>query len=137
VAKLIVPAECEQLDRVIDFVNAILDENGCGVKHTIQLDTAVEEIFVNIASYAYIDKKGNVEIECLFGQDGCVSVIFSDSGFEYNPLTREPPDITLSAEERNIGGLGILMVKKTMDSVEYLRENEKNILKISKRIVAE
>ena len=98
----------------------------------MQLDVAVEELFVNIASYAYVDKIGiaDITIELLPGQ--VVQITFRDSGIPYNPLEKPDPDITKPAEEREIGGLGIYIVKKSMDEVLYRYEDGQNILTIRK-----
>ena len=100
-----------------------------------QIDLAVEEIFVNIAHYS---GSKDAEIACAYhiGGDGSgvLTVVFKDRGKPFNPLAKADPDLTLSAEERNIGGLGIFLTKKFMDSVEYEFIDNMNILKISKQI---
>lgn len=128
-----VAAELAQLDAVIQFIDDRLEENNCGMKAKLQIDVAVEEIFVNIAHYAYPHKGGTAVIQFDFDRETNIVIIrFIDSGTPYDPLTREEPDTTLSAEERNIGGLGIFMVKKTMDSIAYEYKNGCNILTIQK-----
>lgn len=129
-------AKTEYLDRVIDFVNEHLEENGCSMMAQLQLDIAVEELYVNIASYAYRPADGPVTIQMSFAGDS-VSVVFIDGGRPYNPWEREDPDITLSAEERDIGGLGVYMVKQSMNHVDYSYEDGKNILTIRKNIQEE
>ena len=94
---------------------------------------AVEELFVNIASYAYAPDTGTAEI----GVDvsgGVAETTFADSGIPYNPLKKKDPDVALSAEEREIGGLGIFMVKKTMDEMRYCYRDGQNLLTIRKKI---
>ena len=99
----------------------------------LQMDIAVEEIFVNIASYAYEGKEGPSEI--IFElNDKVAEITFIDSGIPYDPLAKEDPDITLSAEQRQIGGLGIFMVKKSMDDMKYEYSDGKNKLTLFKRI---
>ena len=99
---------------------------------------AVEEIFVNIAHYAYAPGEGEAEIAALVEGDPAELVVeFRDSGVPYDPLAKPDPDVTLSAEERGIGGLGIYMVKKSMDDVQYRHEGGRNILTIRKRLRAE
>ena len=98
-----------------------------------QISIAIEEIFINIAHYAYIDSTGNATIGILI-KDDIATIRFIDSGIPFNPLSKDNPDITLSSEERSIGGLGIYMVKKSMDSVHYEFTNDKNIFTIKKRI---
>jgi len=105
------------------------------MKAQMQIDLAVEEIFVNIASYAYAPGTGPATIRVGLTDDGSVFVIeLIDQGVPYNPLAKEDPDITLSAEERKIGGLGILLTKKSMDDVQYEYANGSNILTLRKSI---
>ena len=130
-AILEVPALKENLSHVISFVGERLEEAGCGMKLQIQLETAVEEIFINIASYAYPDGMGSAVIE-LSCENGTTEITFTDQGVPFDPLARTDPDTALPAEARPIGGLGILMVKKMMDKVTYRRENGCNILTIQK-----
>ncbi len=92
-----------------------------------KIDVCLEEIYVNIASYAYGDKKGIVEVS-VDKNDSEVILKFADEGISYNPLQKEDPDITLPLEERPIGGLGIFMVKEICKDIEYKREDDKNIL---------
>jgi len=127
-------AAVSELSSVIDFINDTLEKNGWNTEELPVIDVAAEEIFVNIALYAYekipdADKYALVSIE-LF--DDRIEISFEDSGVEYNPLLKEDPDITLSAQERDIGGLGIYMVKMSMDSVDYKRVDGKNIFTMSK-----
>ena len=128
-------AQPEKLYIVLDFLDGILEECGCPAGIKIKLDVAVEEIFVNIAHYAYTHGGGTARISAEFDDSGRVlTLIFEDTGIPYDPLAKPDPDITLSAEERQIGGLGIFMVKKSMDSMEYERRDDKNILTIKKKL---
>jgi anti-sigma regulatory factor (Ser/Thr protein kinase) len=131
--KLVVSASMEQLGIVIGFVEAAVKAAGCEKEDLNKILVAVDELFTNIAQYAYGDGGGECEIG-LEICNGIASVRFTDSGSPYNPLSRKDPDITLSAEERKIGGLGIYMVKKSMDAVEYEHRDGKNILTIRKKI---
>ncbi len=127
-------AATENLDAVLDFVNAELQAKDFPMKACMQIAIAVEEIFVNIAHYAYAGDVGKATVKCgISGVPPEAEIVFADSGIPYNPLLKTDPDTTLSAEERDIGGLGILMVKKSMDSVEYNYENGQNILTIKKK----
>ena len=98
------------------------------------IDLAVEEIFVNIAHYAYSGRGGEAEVSCILS-DGVITISFTDKGKPFNPLEKEDPDITLSAEERKIGGLGIFLTKKFMDKVWYVYEDGRNKLSFSKKII--
>ncbi|MCR4841543.1 MAG: ATP-binding protein [Lachnospiraceae bacterium] len=125
----------DNLPKVLEFVDGILEEAGCSMKSQMQIDISVEEIFVNIANYAYNPKTGEAEVSVELGEDDAeVTVVLKDSGMPYNPLEKEDPDITLSAEERGIGGLGIFMTKKSMDDVIYEHKDGFNILKLKKKL---
>jgi len=128
-------ARIENLDQVMSFVDGILEENDCPMKEMMQIDVAVEEIFVNIAHYAYSPEVGKAVVSAsLDSEKAIISVSFEDKGVPFNPLAKDDPDVSLSAEDRQIGGLGIFMVKKSMDDVLYERKDGKNILTLVKRI---
>lgn len=130
---MIIPAESEKLDEVVSFVCDDIRVSDKMVKMHIRM--AVEEFFVNIASYAYPEGEGTVTItkEVIGDPTPQIVLTFSDSGFKYNPLDKEDPDITLEAKERRIGGLGIFLVKEKMDEMSYSYEDGKNILRIVKK----
>ena len=134
-SELNIEAKTENLDKVLAFVDQHLEERGCAVQVQMQIDVAVEELFVNIAQYAYAPGIGVATIRVELQEDPLMVVItFIDNGIPYNPLAKEDPDITLSAEERPIGGLGIYMVKKSMDEVSYEYKDGQNILRIKKQL---
>ena len=131
----IFPATEDQLEPVQSFIDGDLEQYDCPPKAQIQLAVAVEEIFINIVRYAYHPEVGLATVRCSVGGDPLqVTIQFLDNGKPFNPLAKEDTDITLSAEERGIGGLGILMVKKSMDAVDYAYENGSNVLTIKKSI---
>ncbi len=133
--ELNIDAKIENLDEVLAFLDGELEMADCPMKEQMQLDVAVEEIFVNIASYAYAPGTGYALIQLSILEDPRrVQVTFVDEGVPYDPLKKDDPDITLSAEERQIGGLGIYMVKKSMDNMTYEYKDKKNILTIEKNI---
>ena len=133
--EITVDAIAENNDKVIDFINGILAEAECSKKAIVQLDVAVEEIFVNIAHYAYAPGSGKARIIVEVLKDSsAVRITFIDSGKPYDPLAKQDPDITLSSEERKIGGLGIYIVKKSMDEVTYEYKDGCNNLSIFKKI---
>ena len=123
----------ENIDKVVNFINEELEANDCSIKSITQIDVAIDEIFANISNYAYTTEKGMAKISITVG-NGIAKITFTDSGVPYNPLEKEDPDVTLNAEEREIGGLGIYIVKKTMDDVMYEYTDGKNILTIVKNI---
>ena len=134
-SELTIEAKTENLEKVLAFVDKHLEEKECAIKVQMQIDVAVEELFVNIAQYAYDSDTGMVTIQVEIQEEPlAVMITFIDNGVLYNPLTKEDPDITLAAEERQIGGLGIYMVKKTMDDITYEYKDGQNILRIRKQL---
>ena len=136
--ELKIDAKTENLPEVLAFLEEQLETVNCPASTRIQLDIAVEEIFVNIAHYAYNPKVGTavVRIEVL-PDPPTVDITFIDEGVPYDPLAKEDPDITLSDDERDFGGLGIFMVKNSMDDVTYEYRNGHNILTLKKGLVDE
>lgn len=133
--EIIVDAEKDKLPEVISFIDQHLEKAGCNIGTQIKIETAAEEIFVNVASYAYGTSKGDVQVRMeITNEPKQMLLTFIDGGAPFDPLKKEDPDITLSAEERQIGGLGIFMVRKIMDEVSYEYKDGKNILKLRKFI---
>ena len=131
--KMTVDATVDNLSKVLAFIDEQLEANNCPMRVMLEIDVAAEEIFVNVASYAYTSGIGSVAIEVNFEEKPkAVAIRFIDSGIPYNPLEKEDPDVTLSAEKRGIGGLGVFMVKKSMDEVTYEYKDGKNHLTIRK-----
>ena len=128
-------AVIESIPQATSFVDEQLEAIECPMKAQMQLDMAIDELFCNIASYAYGAGEGKATVR--FDYDPAarrVILSFIDEGVPFNPLESDEPDVSLSAEERAIGGLGIFLVKKTMDSIKYRYENGQNILTIEKQI---
>ena len=133
--EMTLPAVVENISQVTDFVNAQLEEIGCPMKAQVQIDIAIDELFGNIAQYAYNPETGPATVRVEVSDAPIsVTITFMDHGVPYDPLQKEDPDITLSAEERGSGGLGIFMVKKTMDEITYEYKDGQNILRIRKDI---
>ena len=131
----IFPAKTEALTDVLAFVEQTLEKHECSMKLQTAICVAIEEVFVNVAHYAYGDKDGDVEFNIGFdAQTRNVTFQMVDGGVQFDPLKKPDPDVTLSAEQRDIGGLGIFITKKTMDQVTYAYENGKNILTMVKKI---
>ncbi len=129
-----IAALLDNLDEVLSFVTNRLEEADCSIKQQMQIQIAVEEIFVNIAHYAYNSNPGDAFITvCIEDDPKTVEIEFKDKGMPFDPTANPDPDVTLTAEQRKIGGLGIFMVKKSMDSVKYRREDGCNILTIRKK----
>lgn len=128
-------ATLQDITNVTEFVEDTLAKIHCDMKSIIQINVAIDELFSNIVRYGYPKEPGPVTVKVVEKQSPhAVCIRFEDEGIPYNPLTKEDPDTTLSVENRQIGGLGIYMVKKTMDSMKYKYENGKNILTISKTL---
>lgn len=121
------------LNDAMAFVEQELEKVDCPLKIVMQITVCMEEMYVNVAHYAYGDKEGKVVVSLDY-IDGVFSITLTDWGMEFDPLKKEDPDITLSAEERDIGGLGIYMVKNYMDEVRYDRIDGKNIFMMAKKI---
>ena len=133
--ELTVAATVENIETVTDFVNEQLEAMDCPMKAQMQIDVAIDELFSNIAYYAYNPEIGQATVRVEVAEDPLAVVItFIDNGIPYDPLAKADPDTTLSLEERQIGGLGIYMVKKTMDDITYEYQDGKNILKIKKNL---
>ena len=131
--ELEIDAKLSNLEKVLDFVNSHLSNVECPEKTRIQVDIAVEEIFVNIAHYAYNPEVGKATIRVEISEKPLtISLTFMDSGKPYDPLSRKDPDVSLSSEQRQIGGLGIYMVKKSMDEIQYSYRNGTNMLTLKK-----
>ena len=128
-------AKTEELSDILGFVDLMLEKYGCSMKIQTAVSVAMEEVFVNVARYAYRDGEGDVTLGIGFDKESrTITFCMRDRGVPFDPLKRPDPDITLPAEEREIGGLGIFITKKTMDSVEYVYENGKNVLTMIKKI---
>jgi anti-sigma regulatory factor (Ser/Thr protein kinase) len=133
--ELTIDATVENIGIVTDFVDEQLEQYNCPIKAQMQINIAIDELFGNIAHYAYDPNVGpaTVKVEVI-DEPMAVIITFIDSGVPYDPLAKADPDITLSAEERDFGGLGIYMVKKSMDDITYEYKEGKNILRIKKNI---
>ena len=130
---LVLDATDENLEKVDVFVEGVLERADCNVKTINKLKIAIEEIYTNIAHYAYSPNIGKVTIKAeLLGN--VFKLEFEDEGKEYNPLLRDDPDISLDAKDREIGGLGVYMTKKLVDKISYERKDNKNILRMEKTL---
>ena len=129
------PAKTESLSDVLGFVEQTLESFECPMKIQTAICVAIEEVFVNVAHYAYPDSTGDMTLHIGFDESSrTITFRMTDRGVPFDPLKKPDPDITLSAEEREIGGLGIFIAKKTMDSLSYAYENGENILTMMKKL---
>ena len=133
--ELTIAATVENIETVADFVGEQLEAFACPMKARMQINIAIDELFGNIAHYAYHPDVGEATVRVEVVEEPLsVIITFIDGGVPYDPLAAADPDTTLSAEERALGGLGIFMVRKTMDEITYRYEGGKNILSIRKKI---
>lgn len=133
--EMTINATVDNIPQVTTFVDEQLEELGCPIKAQMQIDIAIDELFGNIAHYAYNPDVGpaTVRVEVL-REPLAVVITFIDNGVQYDPLAKDDPDITLPADKRELGGLGIYMVKKSMDEITYEYKDGQNILRIKKHI---
>ena len=130
--QIIVRSDKKNLNIVLSKINEALEKHNPPMKSRLQLEMAIEELFVNICSYAYPDE-GDIVIQyCVEDNSLKVIVNFIDNGIPFNPLEKEEPDLSLGVEEREIGGLGLTLVRKNVDSLDYKYENNYNILTLEK-----
>ena len=133
--QITIPAALDRIEEATDFMNGILEQADCPMRTQLQLDVALDELMSNVARYAYAPGTGDValSVEILPCPKRAVITI-TDSGVPYDPLKKADPDVTLSADERAIGGLGIFIVKKTMDDMTYEYRDGKNVLTVVKSL---
>ena len=129
--KLTVKASIDNLDEVLGFVNDNLERHNCPLILRLQMETAVDEIFTNIVYYAYKPLEGCVAIYISTGEE--ILIRFEDAGEPYNPLEKAVPDFDKPMMKREIGGLGIFMVRQLMDKIVYTRIGNKNVLTMTKK----
>lgn len=133
--ELTISATVENIETVTDFVNEQLEALDCPMKAQMQIDIAIDELFGNIAHYAYNPETGSATVRVEVQEEPLAVIItFIDGGVPYDPLAAADPNTKLSAEERSIGGLGIYIVKKSMDEISYEYKDGKNVLSIKKKL---
>ena len=131
--KITIEAATDNLQQVIDFATELLEAHDCPMKVVMQMELVIEEVFVNVSSYAYRPDVGDVTVCVDFDENPvAVEITFIDGGKHYNPLEKDDPDTTLGIDEREIGGLGIFLVKKNVDETHYEYVDGKNILRVKK-----
>lgn len=134
--ELTIDATIENIGKVTAFVDEQLEQLNCPLKAQMQIDIAIDELFGNIAHYAYNPETGPATVRVDVLQEPLsVVVTFIDNGIAYDPLAREDPNVALTAQEREIGGLGIYIVKKSMDEISYEYKDGQNILRIRKELL--
>lgn len=131
--KIVINSERKNIDRVIEPIATALESVEAPHKAIYQVRLSLEELCSNIVNYAYEDKKGKIKVSYYIDKNNkSIRIVIRDNGKEFNPLTKEDPKLTGSVQERKIGGLGIYIVKKSVDEIKYQRENGENVLEIVK-----
>ena len=133
-SELTIEATVENLPQLMAFLEQQLEAAGATPKGKMQISVAAEEIFVNIAHYAYAPDTGETTVRLELSDEPAATITFIDRGIPFDPLKKADPDVTLAAEDREIGGLGIYMTKKTMDDVRYEYKNGQNRLTLVKKL---
>ncbi len=134
---LVVPANKEEFEKIKLWLTSFLDQLDIQGKPRKQIFIVTDEIFTNISSYAYCEKNGVGDAAITFNYseaEKAITLVFSDSGIKYNPLSQEPPDIVKRIQEMTVGGLGIFMVRKMVTSIDYEYKDNHNILTLKKII---
>ncbi len=135
IKEMSIDATLENIEKVTDFVNEQLEAYNCPPKALVQIDVAIDELFGNIAYYAYDPDVGPATVRVEVVEEPLsVIIVFIDNGVPFNPLKSAEPDMNLTAEERELGGLGIYIVKKSMDEITYEYKDGQNILRIKKNM---
>ena len=132
--KLTIPAKLENLEAMLEFIVERAGTLGFDEKKKFQIKLAAEEALVNVINYAYPDKNGNIEITLTSRNNEALEIEIIDWGFAFDPLSLPEPNICAPLEERQIGGLGIHLIRKIMDEVRYKREDDRNILSLVKKL---
>ena len=133
--QITLPATTENIEVATDFINEILESVDCPIRTQMQLDIALDELMSNVARYAYAPQTGDITVSVEIADEPRRAVLtLTDRGVPYDPLQKEDPDVTLSAEERQIGGLGIFIVKNAMDEMRYCYKDNQNIVTIIKNL---
>ncbi len=130
----VLEAKIDNIYKLADFLEEQLSKLKVSMAEDMKINLVMEELFVNIANYAYAPKTGICTIRAeVFPEENAIALTFIDRGIPFNPLKRKDPDVTLSAKERRVGGLGIYMAKREVDEIIYRREGGQNILWLKKR----
>ncbi len=134
-ASITLPATIKSIEFATDFLVGMLERAACPMRAQTQLCIALDELMSNVARYAYVRSKGDITLSVeILDDPRRVVVTLTDSGIPYDPLQKEDPDVSLSADERGIGGLGIFIVKRSMDELSYEYKDGKNVVTIVKKI---
>ncbi len=133
--QLILNNDVQQISLLEDYINDLAAQANIDYATTFNLNLALEEAVTNVLLYAYPEQQhGTATIDATITSDRLLTFVITDQGKAFDPTQRPDPDITLSAEQRQIGGLGIHLVRQIMDSVSYQRQGQNNILTMTKKL---
>ncbi len=124
------PAKRENLEKFSEHVLQCAEKQGIDRKRLIQINLSLEEVLVNICDYSYRDNEGDIEVICGLDNDNRFVIEITDSGIPFDIHSFDEPDLNADISERKVGGLGIYLIKKMMDDIQYRFEDNKNILKL-------
>jgi serine/threonine-protein kinase RsbW len=123
----------EEITRLSEELEAFCEQHGVSINTLMALNLSLEEAVTNVINHGFDGGEHVIDVELVVA-DGAVQATITDDGKEYNPLARQDPDLDASLEERRIGGLGVLLVKKLMDEVSYARNGGRNVLAMRKQV---
>ncbi|WP_028321174.1 ATP-binding protein [Desulfatiglans anilini] len=132
--RVTLPAALENLEDFKEFIVQNAEKAGLDPQKTMEMELAADEILTNIISYAYRGTSGDITVTCGTDEEGRFVVETADAGEPFNPLLADMPDVSASLEQREIGGLGLFLVKKMVDETRYERRNARNILRLYKKV---
>ena len=129
-SQLKLPAEISNLRKFIELVSRCAEEQGLSPERIIEIGVATEEVLVNICNYAYQDQVGDVKVSCILDDESRFIIEIEDAGIPFDVLSIGEPDLIDDIDERQVGGLGVFIIKELVEDVQYRREDNKNILKL-------
>jgi len=130
-SSITIPAEIDRIRDVTEFLSGYVRELGFSREKAGEVRLIAEEILVNIAKYAYPEERGDIEVDCCADNAGVVHINVIDSGVAFDPLSLPSPDLSLTLDEREIGGLGVFLVRELAETVSYTRDGNRNILTLT------
>ena len=124
------PADISNLRDFVEFVSSCAEGQGINPGRITEIGVATEEVLVNICNYAYQDQVGEVKVSCMLDDESRFIIEIEDTGIPFDVHGLDAPDLTDDIAERQVGGLGVFIIKELMDDVQYRREDNKNILRL-------
>jgi anti-sigma regulatory factor (Ser/Thr protein kinase) len=129
-SQLKLPADINNLREFVEFVSSCAEGQGISPGRITEIGVATEEVLVNICNYAYQDQVGDVKVSCILDDESRFIIEIEDAGIPFDVLSIGEPDLIDDIDERQVGGLGVFIIKELVEDVQYRREDNKNILKL-------